>query len=137
MLEGVCGRIHEVFIFTEHAEVAFRVLVEADAVLEIDRVLSLSAFTPCFALFFSSDTLTGILIYQLSELGVVSTDLALVHNTRQDLTLFFIRCLKMSPEELLLNGSLEIAHGCRYLLHLAHRTHIAYLHYVFFNLINY
>ena len=81
MLECVSGRINKVFIFTEHAEVALRILVEADAVLEIDCVLSFSTFASCFALFFSSDTLTDILIDQLSELGVVSADLALVHST--------------------------------------------------------
>ena len=131
MLEGVCGRINEVFILTENTEVALRILVEAYAVLEIDCVLSFSTFASCFALFFSCDTLTDILIDQLGELGVVSADLALVHCTRQDLTLLLIRCLEMRLEELLLYGSLEIAHGCRYLLYLAHSTHIAYLHYVF------
>ena len=135
MLECVSGRINKVFIFTEHAEVALRILIKADAVLEIDCVLSFSTFASCFALFFSSDTLTDILIDQLGELGVVSADLALVHCTRQGLTLLLIRCLEMRFEELLLYGSFEIAHGCRYLLYLAHSTHIAYLHYVFFNLI--
>ena len=83
MLEGVGGRINEVFIFTEHTEVALGILVEAYAVLEIDCVLSFSTFSsPSFALFFSGDPLADILIDQLCELGVVSADLALVQCTR-------------------------------------------------------
>ena len=78
VLEGVRGRINEVFIFTEHTEVTLRILVEADAILEVDCVLGFTTFSSSFAFFFSSDTLTDILIDQLSKLGVVSADLALV-----------------------------------------------------------
>ena len=44
VLECVSGRINKVFIFTEHAEVALRILIKADTVLEIDCVLSFSTF---------------------------------------------------------------------------------------------
>ena len=128
VLEGVRGRVNEVLVFAEHAEVPLGVLVEADAILEVDCVLGLTAAAPSFALFFSGDTLTDILIDQLGELGVVSTGLALIQGTRQDLTLFLIGGMQLSLEELLLYDPLEIAHGCRNLLHLALSAHIAYLH---------
>ena len=82
VLEGVRGRVNEVLVFAEHAEVPLGVLVEADAILEVDCVLGLTAAAPSFALFFSGDTLTDILIDQLGELGVVSTGLALIQGTR-------------------------------------------------------
>ena len=128
VLEGVRGRINEVFVFTEHAEVTLGVLVEADTILEVDCVLGFTATSPRFALFFSGDTLTDILIDELGELSVVSAGLALIQSPRQDLTLFFIGSVQLSFEELLLDGSLEIAYGCRNFLHLAHSAHIAYLH---------
>ena len=140
MLQDIGRSISQVFIFADNIEVALGIFVEADALLEVNRILlplGLLTSSHDFAFFALVLTLANALIDQLCELGVIPVQLAVVQNARHCLALVLVRRTEVAVEKFGLDAALELHHILRYHVYFPHTAPVAHFHFLLWSLFYY